>query len=133
MELFEGAEYKQSGSVFWSDLNKDHRESSYNKRVFLQSSQLILSADNAIFRVMGRDCTDDHWPGEAGQLVFDKRANNGLNLAVLHLTNHMMEEDKMYGFLSYGDKDTFVSPSPISSQQQRHKLIFSASPSTPSD
>jgi hypothetical protein len=52
---------------------------------------------------------------------------------VLHLTNHMMEEDKMYGFLSYGDKDTFVSPSPISSQQQRHKLIFSASPSTPSD
>jgi hypothetical protein len=57
---------------------------------------------------MGRDCTDDHWPGEAGQLVFDKRANNGLNLAVLHLTNHMMAEDEMYGFLSYGDKDTFV-------------------------
>lgn len=32
MELFEGAEYKQSGSVFWSDLNKDHRESSYRSR-----------------------------------------------------------------------------------------------------
>lgn len=24
-ELFEGLEYKQSGSVFWADLNKDHR------------------------------------------------------------------------------------------------------------
>lgn len=67
------------------------------------------SADNAIFRIMGRDCTDDHWPGEAGQIVFDKRANNGLNLAVLHLSNHMMTEEGMYGFLGYGDKDTFVS------------------------
>jgi len=24
-ELFESIEYKQSGSVFWADLNKDHR------------------------------------------------------------------------------------------------------------
>ncbi|ORY29660.1 mannosyltransferase putative-domain-containing protein [Naematelia encephala] len=87
-ELFDSVEYKQSGSVFWADLNKDH-------------------PDNAIFRVMGRPCTDDHWPAEAGQLIFDKRGNNGLNLAVLHLSNHMMANDDMYGFLSYGDKDTF--------------------------
>lgn len=24
-ELFESVEFKQSGSVFWADLNKDHR------------------------------------------------------------------------------------------------------------
>jgi len=66
-----------------------------------------------------------HWPAEAGtfpdlrqdaklinigQIVFNKAGNNGLNLAVLHLANHMMDNEDMYGFLSYGDKDTFVSP-----------------------
>lgn len=66
-------------------------------------------ADNAIWRVLGRPCSDDHWPAEAGQVVFDKRGNNGLNLAVLHLSNHMMTNPDLYGFLSYGDKDTFVS------------------------
>jgi hypothetical protein len=68
-----------------------------------------------------------HWPAEAGtspypyldeklistgQIVFNKAGNNGLNLAVLHLANHMMDNEDMYGFLSYGDKDTFVSPLP---------------------
>ncbi|WVQ95170.1 hypothetical protein IAU59_002264 [Kwoniella sp. CBS 9459] len=86
--LFESIEYQQSGSVFWADLNKDH-------------------PDNAIFRIVGKTCTDDHWPAEAGQLLFDKRGNNGLNLAILHLSNHMMQNPDMYGFLSYGDKDTF--------------------------
>ncbi|ODO11043.1 hypothetical protein I350_01645 [Cryptococcus amylolentus CBS 6273] len=87
-ELFDSVEYKQSGSVFWADLNKDH-------------------PDNAIFRIVGKSCTDDHWPAETGQIVFSKRANNGLNLAILHLSNHMMSNSDMYGFLSYGDKDTF--------------------------
>ena len=41
-------------------------------------------------------------------MLFDKRGNNGLNLAILHLANHMMKERDMYYFLSYGDKDTFV-------------------------
>ena len=66
-----------------------------------------------------------HWPAEAGksplrqmkycradekgQIIFNKAGNNGLNLAVLHLANHMMDNEDMYGFLSYGDKDTFVS------------------------
>ncbi|WVW85356.1 hypothetical protein I302_107394 [Kwoniella bestiolae CBS 10118] len=86
--LFDSIEYKQSGSVFWADLNKDH-------------------PDNAIFRIVGKTCTDDHWPAEAGQLLFDKRGNNGLNLAILHLSNHMMTNPDLYGFLSYGDKDTF--------------------------
>lgn len=69
---------------------------------------LMIPADNAIFRVLGRHCTDLHWPAEAGQIIFNKAANNGLNLAVLHLANHMMDNEDMYGFLSYGDKDTFV-------------------------
>ncbi|WVR09404.1 hypothetical protein IAU60_006471 [Kwoniella sp. DSM 27419] len=87
-ELFDSVEYKQSGSVFWADLNKDH-------------------PDNAIFRIVGKTCTDNHWPAEAGQVLFDKRGNNGLNLAILHLSNHMMQNPDMYGHLSYGDKDTF--------------------------
>jgi len=29
-ELFDSIEYKQSGSVFWADLNKDHRMSPSN-------------------------------------------------------------------------------------------------------
>lgn len=89
-ELFESVEYKQSGSVFWPDLNKDH-------------------PDNAIFRILGRECNDEHWPAEAGQMLFDKRGNNGLNLAVLQLSSYMMENEELFGFLSYGDKDTFVS------------------------
>ncbi|KAK1927346.1 mannosyltransferase putative-domain-containing protein [Papiliotrema laurentii] len=86
--LFDSVEYRQSGSVFWSDLNKDH-------------------PDNAIFRILGRYCSDEHWPAEAGQLLFDKRGNNGLNLAVLHIANHMMGQSDLYGKLSYGDKDLF--------------------------
>ena len=90
MLLFDSVEYKQSGSVWWADLNKDH-------------------PDNAIFRILGRYCTDTHWPVESGQVIFDKRGNNGLNLAVLHLSAHMMADPEHYDFLSYGDKDTFVS------------------------
>ena len=69
----------------------------------------MFIADNAIWRVLGHQCSDDNWPAEAGQVVFDKRGNGGLNLAVLHLSNHMMQNPEMYGDLSYGDKDTFVS------------------------
>ena len=50
---------------------------------------------------------------ETGQVVYDKRGNNGLNLAVLHLANHMMTSPDLYGFLGYGDKDTFVSADDI--------------------
>jgi alpha 1,2-mannosyltransferase len=115
--LFDSIEYQQSGSVFWPDLNKDHREWMWPSELHLLPSIIwslstathAPAADNAIFRILGRDCSDEHWPAEAGQIVFDKRGNNGLNLAVLHLSNHMMANEEMYGFLSYGDKDTFVS------------------------
>ena len=60
-----------------------------------------------MYRIVGRYCSDEHWPAEAGQLLFDKRANNGLNLAVLHLANHMQTQQDMYGQMMYGDKDTF--------------------------
>ncbi|KAI5450515.1 hypothetical protein NCC49_002972 [Naganishia albida] len=85
---FDSVEYKESGSVFWPDLYKDH-------------------PDNAIWRVLGKPCSDEHWPAETGQVVFDKRGNNGLNLAVLHLANHMITNPDMYGMLGYGDKDLF--------------------------
>jgi hypothetical protein len=31
------------------------------------------TADNAIFRILGRDCTDMHWPAEAGKLIVPGR------------------------------------------------------------
>ena len=45
-----------------------------------------------------------------------------MNLAVLHLANHMMDNEDMYGFLSYGDKDTFVSP-PFRRQTRSFRYI----------
>lgn len=127
--------------MFWPDLSKDHREprvlngkgrSSLLVADYTVSFPLFL-ADNAIWRILGRPCSDEHWPAETGgsgydpwarsperadrdlcdsypgQVVFDKRGNNGLNLAVLHLANHMMTSPDLYGNLGYGDKDTFVS------------------------
>jgi alpha 1,2-mannosyltransferase len=90
-DLFETVEYKSSGSAFWSDVSKDH-------------------PDNAVFRVLGIPCNDDHWTAETGQMVFDKRGNDGLNLAVLHLAEGMMG-DAEWGKFGWGDKDTFVSTS----------------------
>ena len=87
---FDTVEYSKSHAVFWSDLNKDH-------------------PDNAIWRYLARPCNDIDWPVEAGQIVYDKRGNNGLNYAVLHISNHMMDDSEFYGQLMYGDKDTFVS------------------------
>lgn len=88
-EHFDSVEYSRSHAVFWSDLNKDH-------------------PDNAIWRYLARACNDVDWPAETGQIVYDKRGNNGLNYAVLHISNHMMDDAEFYGNLLYGDKDTFV-------------------------
>ncbi|RXK37235.1 hypothetical protein M231_05525 [Tremella mesenterica] len=87
-DLFDSVEYSISHAVFWSDLNKDH-------------------PDNAIWRFLARPCNDEDWPAETGQIVFDKRGNNGLNYAILLMSNHMMEDSEFYGNLMYGDKDTF--------------------------
>jgi hypothetical protein len=62
-------------------------------------------------------------------MLFDKRGNNGLNLAILHIANHMMKERDMYYFLSYGDKDTFVRPAPRMAPALM--LILSDTPTTP--
>jgi hypothetical protein len=91
---------------------------------------LTPTADNAIWRVLGRTCSDEHWPGESGQVVYDKSGNEGLNLAVLHLSNHMMDNQDMYGFLSYGDKDTYVSFECV--KHSRQLTFSSATHSTPS-
>jgi hypothetical protein len=94
---------------------------------------LILSADNAIWRILGRTCSDEHWPGESGQVIFDKSANDGLNLAVIHLSNHMMDNyEKQYEYLTYGDKDTYVSLTCVSPGSKCDMaLTLSVSHSTP--
>jgi alpha 1,2-mannosyltransferase len=87
---FESQEYQKSRSVFWSDLYRDHPL-------------------NSIWRIVGRPCSDEHFPAETGQVVFDKRGNNGLNLAVLHLANHIMLNAGVFEPMLFGDKDTWVS------------------------
>ncbi|KAG8701003.1 hypothetical protein FRC08_004336 [Ceratobasidium sp. 394] len=77
-------------AVFWPDFNKDHPQ-------------------NAIWRVLGIPCDYSRWELESGQIVIDKRGNNGLNLAALHVAVHMAHEQSFYYSLSGGDKDTFVS------------------------
>lgn len=49
--------------------------------------------------------------------MIDKRGNNGLNLAALHVAIHMAHEQSFYYSLSGGDKVRFSSfpTSPISS------------------
>lgn len=65
---FDSVEYKESGSVFWPDLYKDHRESLFPMvHCAFRCSLGILSADNAIWRILGRPCSDEHWPAETGE------------------------------------------------------------------
>ncbi|KAG8695095.1 hypothetical protein FRC09_009398 [Ceratobasidium sp. 395] len=87
--LFEELLYRNGPrAVFWPDFNKDHPQ-------------------NAIWRVLGIPCDYGRWELESGQIVIDKRGNNGLNLAALHVAIHMAHEQSFYYSLSGGDKDTF--------------------------
>ena len=43
-----------------------------------------------------------------GQMIFDKRGNNGLNLAALHLAHHMEQQEDIYTAMIEGDKDSIV-------------------------
>ena len=44
---------------------------------------------------------------ESGQILIDKRGNDGLNLAALHVASHMQANFDFWFRLSGGDKDTF--------------------------
>ncbi|KAF8515331.1 mannosyltransferase putative-domain-containing protein [Hysterangium stoloniferum] len=87
--LFDETSYTNGGgAVFWPDYNKDH-------------------PDNAVWRVLGKTCTYTEWEVESGQILIDKRGNNGLNLAALHIASHMQANHDFWFRLSGGDKDTF--------------------------
>ncbi|KIJ51257.1 glycosyltransferase family 71 protein [Sphaerobolus stellatus SS14] len=87
--LFDSKAYKEGGgAVFWPDYNKDH-------------------PDNAIWRVLGKTCYYTEWEVESGQILIDKRGNDGLNLAALHVASHMQANYDFWFRLSGGDKDTF--------------------------
>ncbi|KAF8588834.1 glycosyltransferase family 71 protein [Ramaria rubella] len=87
--LFDEPVYKNgSGAVFWPDYNKDH-------------------PDNAVWRVLGKTCNYTEWEFESGQILIDKRGNDGLNLAALHVASHMQINHDFWFSLSFGDKDTF--------------------------
>lgn len=92
--LFNDRGYLTKGrAVFWPDINRDHPE-------------------NAIFRILGETCNHAEWQIDSGQIVIDKRGNDGLNLAALHLANAMQTDHEFWFKLSGGDKDTFVSSPP---------------------
>ncbi|CED82623.1 Alpha-mannosyltransferase [Phaffia rhodozyma] len=87
--LFESELYLSGGkAVFWPDITKDHPE-------------------NAIFRILGETCDHKEWQIDSGQILIDKRGNNGLNLAALHLAGLMQKDHEFWFKLSGGDKDTF--------------------------
>lgn len=87
--LFHSPTYTDHGrAVFWPDLSKDH-------------------PDNAIWRLVGEQCTLDDWTFESGQMVIDKSGNRGLNLAALWLAAAMMDDRDFWFKMCGGDKDTF--------------------------
>jgi len=87
--LFSTPIYENNGrAAFWPDLNKDH-------------------PDNAIWRIIGEQCTFDDWSFESGQMVIDKSGNEGMNLAALYLASAMMDDKDFWFKMCGGDKDTF--------------------------
>jgi len=88
-DLFNSVEYNEHGVVVWPDLSKHHPH-------------------NAVWRVLGMTCSDQVWGAETGQLMINKRANHGLNIAALALATHMQDDLDNWMHMSYGDKETFV-------------------------
>ncbi|WWC85151.1 uncharacterized protein L201_000008 [Kwoniella dendrophila CBS 6074] len=89
VHLFDSPVYKDNGrAVFWPDLSKDH-------------------PDNAIWRIVGDECSLDLWTFESGQIIIDKSGNNGLNLVSLIIASGMMNERDFWFKMCGGDKDTF--------------------------
>ncbi|GAA5910540.1 hypothetical protein JCM6882_008550 [Rhodosporidiobolus microsporus] len=86
--LFDSPLYKKHGIVLWPDFNRD-------------------SAANPIFRLLSHPCDPAAWQAETGQLLVDKRARGGMNLAALEVARGMMAESGFWFHMSGGDKDTF--------------------------
>lgn len=87
--LFSAPLYTENGrAAFWPDISKDH-------------------ADNAIWRLVGDTCHLKEWTFESGQIVLDKRGNNGNNLAALWMAAAMMDQHDFWFTMCGGDKDTF--------------------------
>ena len=57
--------------------------------------------------MFGKTCDYTEWEVESGQVLINKRGNDGLNLAALHIAAHMQAEHNFWFSLSGGDKDTF--------------------------
>ncbi|GAA5828697.1 hypothetical protein JCM11251_005841 [Rhodosporidiobolus azoricus] len=86
--LFDSPTYRKYGIVLWPDFNRD-------------------SAANPIFRLLSYPCSPLEWQAESGQLLVNKRARGGLNLAALEVARAMMEDSTFWFHMSGGDKDIF--------------------------
>lgn len=86
--LFHSEIYKRHGIAVWPDLWKTHPH-------------------NPTWRFLGRPCTRDEWTFESGQFIIDKAGNEGLNLAILWMAVHFMDDYEFWGKYIHGDKDAF--------------------------
>lgn len=86
--LFDHPLYQKTGAVLWPDIVKD-------------------GPANPVWRILGKQCNSLHWQVDSGQMVFDKRGQNGLNLAALVIAAEMQRDHDFWFKISGGDKDTF--------------------------
>ena len=71
--LFNAIEYKRHGAVFWPSVYRDH-------------------AHNAIWRVVGKQCSMKNFATDSGIMLIDKLGNGGLNLAGLWVASGMLND-----------------------------------------
>ena len=64
--LFETAEYKRTGQIFWPDWWKTHRS--------IISFKKWVDIDNPVWDIVESPCQDE-WEQESGEVVYNKRQN----------------------------------------------------------
>lgn len=111
--LFSSPLFKETGIILWPDFTKD-------------------SASNPIFRTIGKLCNPHEWQVETGQILVDKNARSGMNLAALFVAEAMQRDSKFWFGMSGGDKDTFVRSPSLLLERRLTITLRSATPSTSS-
>lgn len=76
--LFSSPIYQEHGIVLWPDITKD-------------------GPANPIWRMTGVQCKPDEWQVDSGQILVDKKGQQGMNLAAL-VTAMGMQRDHEYWF-----------------------------------
>lgn len=75
----------------------------------LTSSHPRITAANPIYRLLSVPCDPTEFQIESGQVLVNKKGQDGRNLVALLVAEGMMRESEWWFKMSGGDKDTFVS------------------------